>query len=209
MKQGGIFASLFLGLMVSGASAQEVRITPDMMSKKVVVNGQTIEFKRNQNQGNRLSDEYAKTSRACPPFCVQPMEIAPGLQTIGELELLDFLDTSVAQGRGLLIDARLPEWFEKGAIPGAINLPFSTLEASNPYRTEILSALGGTQAGTRWDFTNAFELAMYCNGPWCGQASRAISGLLEAGYPEEKIKYYRGGMQSWLLLGLNTTKPNG
>jgi rhodanese-related sulfurtransferase len=30
-----------------------------------------------------------------------------------------------------------------------------------------------------------------------------IKALLEVGYPAEKIKYYRGGMQAWTSLGLS------
>jgi len=31
--------------------------------------------------------------------------------------------------------------------------------------------------------------------------------LIKLGYPEEKMKYYRGGMQAWQLLGLTTIVP--
>ena len=31
--------------------------------------------------------------------------------------------------------------------------------------------------------------------------------LSDIGYPETKMKWYRGGMQSWLSLGLTTIKP--
>jgi hypothetical protein len=33
-----------------------------------------------------------------------------------------------------------------------------------------------------------------------------IRVLLELGYPAEKIKWYRGGMQSWLGLSMTSTK---
>ena len=29
--------------------------------------------------------------------------------------------------------------------------------------------------------------------------------MIEAGYPAERICYYRGGMQSWRVLGLTVT----
>ncbi|MGD8572392.1 MAG: rhodanese-like domain-containing protein, partial [Gammaproteobacteria bacterium] len=44
-------------------------------------------------------------------------------------------------------------------------------------------------------------------GMWCGQSPRAIKGLLKLGYPAEKISYYRGGMQSWQMLGLTVVIP--
>jgi hypothetical protein len=31
--------------------------------------------------------------------------------------------------------------------------------------------------------------------------------LLGFGYPAHKIKWYRGGMQNWEILGLTTVKP--
>ena len=57
------------------------------------------------------------------------------------------------------------------------------------------------------DFTNAINLALFCNGPWCDQSPRAIKGLINAGYPPEKIQYYRGGMQAWKSFGLTTVLP--
>jgi hypothetical protein len=38
-----------------------------------------------------LQGEFARTSRACPLDCIQPMHIADGITTLGDLELLDFL----------------------------------------------------------------------------------------------------------------------
>jgi hypothetical protein len=34
-----------------------------------------------------------------------------------------------------------------------------------------------------------------------------MKALMELGYPEEKMKYYRGGMQAWQLLGFTTIVP--
>ena len=72
-----------------------------------------------------------------------------------------------------------------------------------------LSLLGAKVGGDgNWDFDNATTLALFCNGPWCDQSPRAIRNLVDAGYPPEKLKYYRGGMQMWLLLGLTVTTPS-
>ncbi len=138
------------------------------------------------------------------------MEVAPGgVETVGEVEVISFLENNVAGGTGLLIDSRVPDGFAKGTIPGAVNVPFATLDPTNPpYRDEILKALGATQSGGTWDFSGAMALTLFCNGPWCDQSPRAIRSLLAAGYPAEKISYYRGGgMQLWLLLGLTTKSP--
>ncbi|MGH1576664.1 rhodanese-like domain-containing protein [Planktotalea sp.] len=209
MKQHIVVACLIAGFAVGTASAQDVRITQDMDKVSVNLNGATVSIERNQNQGNRLTSEFTKTSRPCPPFCIQPMSLGEGVSTYGELEVISFLQNDVATGKGLLIDTRLPDWFEKGSIPGAVNLPFSTLEENNPFRDEILRALGASDASGSWEFSSAFGLTLFCNGPWCEQTTRAVNALLGVGYPPEKLNYYRGGMQNWLLLGLTTTNSDG
>jgi len=49
------------------------------------------------------------------------------------------------------------------------------------------------------------EIALFCNGPWCGQSPTAIRRIIEAGFPAEKISYYRGGMQVWRMMGFTVT----
>ncbi len=190
------------------ATAQDVRITPELDVFSVSINGSLIEISRIQDTSNRLRSEFSKTSRPCPPFCIHPMSAAPGVATIGELEVLDFLENKVATGKGLLVDARVPEWFAKGTIPGAVNIPFPTLEETNPFRDEILKAIGARPEGDGWNFDNAMELAMFCNGPWCDQSPRAIRALIKVGYPPDRLRYYRGGIQNWVALGLNLRESN-
>lgn len=193
-----VVASVCCGM----ASAQDVRITETAAQRSFVINDTPILIERIQDTAHRLTGEFTKTSRPCPPFCITPIDVAPGVRTVGELELLDFMDTEVSAGIGLLLDTRVPEWFSKGTIPGALNMPFSTLDPQNPYRNDILRALGGRKAGNGWDFTDAQDLLLFCNGPWCDQSPRAIRHLLSAGYPPEKLLYYRGGIQVWQSLGL-------
>ncbi|MGB5337485.1 MAG: rhodanese-like domain-containing protein, partial [Gammaproteobacteria bacterium] len=57
-----------------------------------------------------------------------------------------------------------------------------------------------------WDYSNAKTLVVFCNGMWCGQSPNNIRNLLKFGYPAHKIKWYRGGMQAWEMLGLTTVK---
>ncbi|MDQ7069990.1 MAG: rhodanese-like domain-containing protein [Rhodobacterales bacterium] len=196
-----------VAVIISGSlpvvvSAQNVRITSEMLSQEMTLNNEKVVIERIQDTGNLLQGDFTKTSRPCPPFCIHPISAAPGVRTVGELEVIDFLKAEVAEGKGLLIDARLPVMFEKGSIPGAVNIPFSTLNPDNPFRDEILLALGARPAGGDWDYSNAMKLSLFCNGPWCDQSSRAIRYLTAAGYPSEKLSYYRGGMQLWMLLGL-------
>ncbi|KUF10142.1 rhodanese-like domain-containing protein [Pseudoponticoccus marisrubri] len=199
--------ALAICLVATALPAQDVRITPDQASRAIDVNGRTIVIERIQDTAHRLTPEFTKTSRPCPPFCIHPIAAAEGVATVGEIEVIDFLDQKVAAGTGLLIDSRVPEWHAKGTIPGAVNVPFVTLEPTNPYRDEILQALGARKQGAGWDFSGAMELMLFCNGPWCDQSPRAIRNLTATGYPPSKLHYYRGGMQLWMLLGLTVQSP--
>ncbi|VAW54980.1 FIG00992709: hypothetical protein [hydrothermal vent metagenome] len=72
----------------------------------------------------------------------------------------------------------------------------------------MLKLFGTTTDNTgKTDFSNVIKLTLFCNGPWCDQSLRAIKGLINAGYPPEKILYYRGGMQAWKSFGLTTVLP--
>ncbi|MFD1809152.1 rhodanese-like domain-containing protein [Gemmobacter lanyuensis] len=132
---------------VSTAAADEVRLTADLPEARFSLNGQDFVIRRPTDPTSKLSGEFTKTARACPPFCIQPMVPITGVTPVAELEVIRFLQDRVAGGQGALIDARLPEWFAKGSIPGAVNLPFATLSAENPFRNDILVALGARPLG--------------------------------------------------------------
>ena len=210
LARGGA-AALMSGMILAApamAKEREVNIAPGLPYVDIEIGGKTLRIERIQDTKHRLTNSYTKTSRPCPPFCIQPATPAPGVNIVGELELLDFLKKMVAKNKGVLVDARIPAWFKKGSIPGAVNIPFTLFAPDNPYRDRILLVLGAKKLedGT-WDFGDARELLLFCNGPWCGQSPRAIRNLITAGYPPEKLHYYRGGMQNWQLLGLTVTKP--
>ncbi len=207
-----LYTTLFSILLVhaaafaqSDSSQIKVQITPSMPTIEVNHRGTPVTVKRIQDIGNKLVDDFAKTSRPCPPFCVHPMESAPGVATIGELDLLDFLGKDVAQGSGLLIDARMPKFYNSETIPGSINIPFVLFTSSASHILPLLGAL--TDSNGDWDFSDAKVLLLWCNGPWCDQSPRAIKALVKEGYPPEKLRYYRGGMQLWKMFGLTTIQP--
>jgi rhodanese-related sulfurtransferase len=217
----------------SGALAADVNISPELASVDTLQDGSPVTIERIQDQNNLLTGGYTKTSRKCPPFCIQPIHVAPGVTTVGELELLHFIKDKVNSHKGLLIDARTPSWHEKGTIPGSINIPFTTFdEDADPQAKEdalgilgvfkkkdssffgdIMDSISNMVSGndnavdSPWNFEHAKEVLLWCNGMWCGQSPRAIKGLLALGYPPEKIFYYRGGMQSWKILGLTVVTP--
>ena len=193
--------------------AAVVNITPEIESVTVIHGDKNVVIMRNQNQRNTVNPAFAKTSRKCPPFCIQPSSLAPGVETIGEIEVLAYLRL-IAEGDEsiLVIDSRTPDWVAKGTIPGSINIPWTSL---NPARGadpisigEILEdQLNAQNLEGLWDFSRAKTLVMFCNGMWCGESPNNIKNLLKFGYPAHKLKWYRGGMQDWEILGLTTAKP--
>lgn len=67
--------------MPGATSSLEVNITSDLASVDVMHQGRKLMIKRNQNQSNAVNPDFAVTSRACPPFCIQPSELAPGVKS--------------------------------------------------------------------------------------------------------------------------------
>lgn len=172
------------------AGAGEVRITSDTKTVSVETEDGPVIIQRNPDQSAVIEPAFAKTSRKCPPFCIQPMEAAPGVKTVAELEVIDFLKGK----KGVLVDARTTDWHLKGTIPGSVNVPYTDI--TSPDALEEFGCKGT-------DCSGAKTLCLYCNGPWCGQSPTAIKALLKAGYPAGKLLYYRGGVQNWKGLGLN------
>jgi rhodanese-related sulfurtransferase len=207
---GVILSNIFL--MVP-AYALDVQITPDLASVDVMHNGKKVTIMRNQDASNTINPDYAVTSRKCPPFCIRPMKIAEGVETLGELEMIHYLKMkSDGMDSIVVIDSRTPDWVAKGTIPGSINIPWTKLSpakgASFFEIAGILQKQFGVieEDGGLMNFSKAKTLVMFCNGMWCGQSPRNILQLLKIGYPAEKIKWYRGGMQNWEALGLTTVK---
>ena len=186
------FALTFAALATTADA--DVRITKDMPSVIVETDNGPVEISRIQDQENEIDGEWARTSRPCPNFCIQPNSPAEGVSTIGELELIAMLQDPDA----LVLDSRTPDWFEGGTIPGAINIPYT-------YLLDNLGQLGCEPDFDGWDCSEAKSVALFCNGIWCGQSPTAIRNMIDAGYPANRISYYRGVMQVWRMLGLTVT----
>ncbi len=218
MFKGFVVATAASVLVACGATTAEkpaadvaVKITPKMDSATVNLNGSDVTIMRNQDQNNTVNPAFAKTSRKCPPFCIRPISTAKGVETIAELEVIAYVKKMAAGENVMLVDYRTPDWHAKGTIPGAVNVPFTKINRSKGADdlsiAESLELFGATETGSGWDFSNAKTLVMFCNGMWCGQSPLGIAGIMDMGYPAEKIKWYRGGMQDWEILGLSTVKP--
>jgi rhodanese-related sulfurtransferase len=215
-----VFASTLL--LSTGANAAEklrVMITPSLAGVDVLHEGKKVTIQRNQDKHHQIPKAYAETSRSCPPFCVEPMHLAPGVETVGELEVLGYLKRMASGDEGVLVvDSRTPEWLVRGTIPGSVSIPWNkinldmvgafdiapeTAELENIMKDQFVALL---EEG-KWSYDNAKTLVLFCNGPWCPQSALNIKTLLRLGYPANKLKWYRGGMQGWTSFGLTTVKP--
>jgi len=189
-----------------------VNITRTLSSVAVQHNGNTVTIQRQQDTGNRMNPEFTLTSRKCPPFCIQPVKIAPGVETVGEVEVLEYLQRKAdGDDTVLVIDSRGPKWLAKGTIPGSVNIHYKKLSLNTADEDEMADIIekqfGAERLEKLWDFSDARTLVFFCNGMWCGQSPRNIRSLLRIGYPPAKIKWYRGGMQAWETMGLTAVKP--
>tara|TARA_R110000744_G_scaffold263153_3_gene377594 strand:+ start:198 stop:665 length:468 start_codon:yes stop_codon:yes gene_type:complete len=110
---------------------------------------------------------------------IQPMQVAQGVLTVGELEVHHHQKKDLP-----VIDVRKPDTTGAVSISGSKYIPYDEL-------VERMDEL---------DENN--PTIFFCNGPQCPQSSTAIKNLLSAGYPANKILYYRGGMHDWITLGL-------
>lgn len=205
-------------LALAGGSFQAVAeehvyITHDLPHVEVMHKGKKVKIERNQDTFNTIDPDLALTSRPCPPFCIQPMTLAPGVETIGELEMIDYLRALSAGNTNIIvIDSRDGDWPKRtGIIPGAVVIPWDKLflARNDPEKVaEILEdKFKANRDSTFWGFSQSKTLVFYCNGPWCGQSPTNIKTLLALGYPANRIKWYRGGIQAWKSLGLTTVEP--
>jgi rhodanese-related sulfurtransferase len=115
---------------------------------------------------------------------VQPIELAPGVRTVGELELIEHVERG-----GPLVDTRQHQFHQEGTIPGALGLPHE----------QIIDRIDDLDPSTPTVF--------FCNGPQCTATPDAIGRLLDAGYPAASILYYRGGIHDWITLGYPLAAP--
>ena len=189
----------------------DYNICEGMPTVEVLHQGFPVTIRREENPAAVIRTEYASTARKCPPYCIQPMQLAAGVETLGELEVLDCLKRIRAgESRLMVIDSRTPDWYAKGTIPGAINIPYAQnmegLATDLPGVKKILTDLFGVkETAGAFEFGDVHSLVIFCNGPWCGQTPNYIRTLIALGYPATRLKWYRGGMQDWCSLGLTVT----
>ena len=115
---------------------------------------------------------------------IQPIELAPGVRTIGEQEVIAHVEAGLP-----LIDCRLERYLAAGTLPTAGSIPHTELQA----RMDELD--------------RGVDTVLFCNGPQCAATPDAIRTLLGGGHPAGRLLYYRGGIHDWVTLGLPLAPP--
>lgn len=221
MRSHALFAAAaFAVLSTAPLLAADNKISPSIDSVEVMHDGKPVTIQRGHDPEAHVPEVFQKTDRGCPPFCVQPMVLVPGVDTIGELELLDYLHRAAEGDQSILVvDSRTPDWVMRGTIPGSVNIPWTKINIDTggtfetPAEADTLQHILADEfaadqgADGKWDFSNAKTLVLFCNGIWCPQSATNIHTLVGLGYPTHKLKWYRGGMQDWVSVGLTTVKP--
>ena len=211
---GALLGAVAMVTLSGQVSAEDlaVKITPEKATATVMHNGKKMTLMRNQDEKNEINPAFQVTSRKCPPFCIKPIKLHEDVETVAELEVIDALEKMAAGNKNILVvDNRTPDWYQRGTIPGAVNIPFTKINrkkgADDLSIAESLEAFGAKETAKGWDFSKVKTIYLFCNGMWCGQSPLGIEGLIGEGFPAKKIKWYRGGMQDWEVLGLTTVKP--
>jgi len=94
-----------------------------------------------------------------------------------------FQNPATAQGLNLFVDARKPDLYEEGHIPGAIQC--------DPYEPD--DALNGIAARA----SGVERVIVYCGGGDCEDSIFMCRELLDAAVPYDSIFLYPGGWKEW------------
>lgn len=113
-----------------------------------------------------------------------PARSKRGLPLLDQKRTIElFRDPRRAEGLILFVDARAPEPYARGHIPGAYPLDHYRLELT------IADLIGVAQL--------AQEIVVYCNGGDCEDSDLAAADLQQFGVPVSKISIYGGGFDEW------------
>jgi rhodanese-related sulfurtransferase len=119
-------------------------------------------------------------------FFAEPEQADPDLPEIPDMDRPIQIQLPVVKkffdaAAGVIIDARDREDYERGRIPGAINLPFETA-ATDPALLESIE-------------TGGRPLIIYCGEEQCEVSLELAWLMLEAGH--RQVTYFEKGYQGW------------
>lgn len=136
-----------------------------------------------------------KTPAALIGGVLQPIVPVKGVHPVGEVEVLKALQDPDFK----VVDMRTEDWRVKATIPGSLHIPYTEV-------AKRLDELGCVKAAEKWNCSKAVKVVGFCNGANCPQSPIAIKAMVREGYPADHIYYYRGGMNSWIVMGLTVAE---
>lgn len=125
----------------------------------------------------------AETNPAADASTPAPAASADALDAAGVKVLVD-------EGAAFVIDARAPQAFAEGHIPGAINIPYDRL----PEYLEQLQATVPMDA----------QVVCYCWSPTCDFSDQLATELRFMGYTN--VRVFTGGWENWTAAGHPTAE---
>jgi rhodanese-related sulfurtransferase len=133
-----------------------------------------------------MSNSVTLVPAAAPEAAIQHFES----ELTFEVDCWDTHDAMSSTDPGfVLLDVRSPDMFDKGHVPGAINLPHGKI---------IASKMGAYPRETLF--------VAYCAGPHCNGAARGAARLARLGYP---VKIMAGGVTGWIDEGFELERGAG
>ncbi len=136
-----------------------------------------------------------KTAQALIGGVLQPIVPVKGVHPVGEVEVLQALQDKSFR----VVDMRTLDWRVKATIPGSYHIPYNEVAGR-------LDELGCRKADGKWECSKAVKVVAFCNGANCPQSPVAIRAMVREGFPAGRIYYYRGGMNSWMVMGLTVSE---
>ncbi|WP_294965861.1 rhodanese-like domain-containing protein [Sulfurimonas sp.] len=184
-----------------------IRRHQDPKCLDLAINHETV---FSQDMANKNVPQACKKTFITTLGSIQPIKIS-NVQTIAELEVLDFIKKSIKEPeKYVLVDSRKEDWFENSTIPTSVNIPYNTIAYDEDFPEDFQKLLNTLNikklANDKFDFSKAKTAILFCNGSWCVQSKRAIKELIKMAYPKEKLMWYRSGLQDWNILGFTTIR---
>jgi rhodanese-related sulfurtransferase len=118
-------------------------------------------------------DRELTTLVTAPPFAIPPSA------TVG----LSQFRTAVEDKSALILDARPAEFFERGHVPGALNLSRDEFSRDYQQLSPVLKA------------ANNRPIIVYCSGGACHDSRLVANALLSLGF--NNVSVYTGGWDEW------------
>lgn len=158
-------------------SPRGLKLTRDYFPKVALVT-------TNSTSTNALAGNVATNSAAATLELLKARLRALGLSLADSNQVVQlYHDPRQQQDLVVFVDARDPEHYQAGHIPGAYQLDYYRPENYLPVVLPVCQI--------------AQQIIVYCNGGNCEDSEFAANLLLSASIPKDKLLVYTGGFTEW------------